>query len=300
MGCFDSNCCITGLPITYKDPIKMGLISSVSEDHVCHVGDAYQFWTLPISGRYNDYGSIEEIPDEDQQLMDIFINLLKPGFRDHEEYSRKFFEDNHRVRTSIDYWNALSSNDIEYDPEREIRYARNEWIKNGSKEEEKPEKWFLMGYLKEPVKFCPWMCHEWAWNELLNQSKRNKFPYPAMQEQLTNFFMTYDELEKLEETKKWRIRTSDFYYLFGDQAGLHETLRELIRDSNEEGVEYSEYFKQKFIETLQFCSSMYLIRKNIIPMTTVGMQHEDFSYLLSWTKLVAEKAQEHLDKRLEQ
>lgn len=291
MGCFDSNCCVTGLPIHEDDPVKMGLLSSVGDyDHVCYVGDAFQIWAFPVSGLYDSYGSITKIPEADQQYMDTFIDLLRPHLHDHEQYSRKIFEDANKKHSSLSLWNYLACDNIEFDSEYDARQIVAEWVKNGKKEEEKPRGYFWN--LKKPVHLRPWMCHEWAWNEVLNLSN---FPCTDAEEQMETLFMP--NRDQMDDMQRFKLITSEFWYLFGEQAGIHSELKELIADAIEGGQVFTEYFKEKFFETIKFCCKLHLIRKHLAPMTTIGMQHDDFSYMLGWSKLVAKKATELKKKR---
>lgn len=96
MGCWNGTCFLSNMSILHGDPIRLQLILSStigkSEDSfdpktfteeddpreingICNVNDIYSPWGFAISGKYSDYGSIEEI--EDNTASRILKLMLK-------------------------------------------------------------------------------------------------------------------------------------------------------------------------------------------------------------------------------
>ena len=83
MGCWNGTCMISNLPIIYGDEIKLVLIrKSYSFDRLkvsggyVYPSDAFTPSFLPINGKYNDYGMIENV-DEDWNY-----NLIENVYKD--------------------------------------------------------------------------------------------------------------------------------------------------------------------------------------------------------------------------
>ena len=77
MGSFNQVCMLSGLPITYEDPVRALL---VSEHHratlgkaTCDYSSKYLPRTFPIRGVYNDYGRLDDVKD------DVFKRLWVQG-----------------------------------------------------------------------------------------------------------------------------------------------------------------------------------------------------------------------------
>lgn len=64
MGSFNGVCIVSGLPIEAGDPIRfLALTQSryhTGAEYVCYVGGRWQLRGVPLRGKYNDYGSIED------------------------------------------------------------------------------------------------------------------------------------------------------------------------------------------------------------------------------------------------
>jgi hypothetical protein len=80
MGSFNQVCILSGIPITYRDPVRAIL---VTEHPRATLGTAARGYsskyiprTFPIRGTYNDYGSLENVPD------DVFKRLWVKGLQD--------------------------------------------------------------------------------------------------------------------------------------------------------------------------------------------------------------------------
>lgn len=79
MGCWNGTCGVSQLPIHCGDKVKLVLLkkSMYIEDSVkgggfCYSDGLFQPYSLPISGEYNDYGTIENIIDpEDKQFKNL-------------------------------------------------------------------------------------------------------------------------------------------------------------------------------------------------------------------------------------
>lgn len=77
MGSFNQVCMLSGLPITYEDPVRALLVSehyrATLGKATCDYSSKYLPRTFPIRGIYNDYGRLDEIKD------DVFKRLWVQG-----------------------------------------------------------------------------------------------------------------------------------------------------------------------------------------------------------------------------
>src|SRR5262245_43244010 len=75
MGCFSYTCSVSGLPIDWSTPIRfLALSESGRESRNIAVNSIWEPLTLPIRGKYDDYGSIEDI--EEGGVSDAFFAAL--------------------------------------------------------------------------------------------------------------------------------------------------------------------------------------------------------------------------------
>lgn len=78
MGCWNKTCGITNLPIFYEDEMIMFVIIESPVKNVaapCHATSFWNYIPLPIYGKYNDYGWIDENKGQEYKLKlltDIF------------------------------------------------------------------------------------------------------------------------------------------------------------------------------------------------------------------------------------
>jgi hypothetical protein len=80
MGSFNSTCIVSNLPIEAGTPIRfLALARSAFEPdgntHICCVGGRWQIFGVPIQGKYNDYGSVEDL--QEGFTTDLFFEGLK-------------------------------------------------------------------------------------------------------------------------------------------------------------------------------------------------------------------------------
>jgi len=275
MGCFDSNCCLTGLPLHHGDPVRAGLLVPTGEySFVCYAGSSYQFWTLPVKSTYNDYGDIErnDASDEEWAVVELLLKSSLPALEDHVEYSRKVFETTpkNKIKTE-DLWEACWRGDIELDPYREEgKVSRQEARFRG-----------IYVNQNKPAILCPWMCHDWAWDALLKigGSERLKKGVELFCSNILNdsVYGSYDE--------------SIAAFVDGGRSGISTNMARLLADKSD-FAEIRDTFAKMLLETATVVLNMHKIRKHLIPMTTVGEQYEQFEYLPNWTRLVAKKTTE--------
>lgn len=66
MGHYSQTCLISRLPIQRGTPIRVCILSS-------YFGEGWSFRSIPFRAEYDDYGSIENVPPEDQVLVDLAL-----------------------------------------------------------------------------------------------------------------------------------------------------------------------------------------------------------------------------------
>lgn len=310
MGSFNTNCCLTGLAITRGDPIRAALLVPNGDLSSCYAGSSYLFWTPPVQSEYDDYGNLEwnDIPQEQKTVLEFILKIIKPALEDKENYSRGFFDKGEPELRDI--WTACIRDDIVLDPKRKIRNANKVWIDGGRIVERTIVKEYMQGDY-QAMHFKPWMCHDWAWDELLKMGPDEE--NPNLTKAIDNFFITYkvicDRLDKEFGTTKprsdlymdawWEATSRDNSWLYGDQGSFDVRLALLVRDlhsvnpeCHHELLTLIEPFKQMLRDTSKVVRNMYYIRKSIMPTITVGEQYEQWEYLKPWTKLIADKAAE--------
>lgn len=90
MGCWNGTCIISNLPITHGDRIKLLFLYGTnlvpdtgwnSPIGSCHPDGVWSVMPSVISGKYNDYGSIEEVDENifTKTTLKIFQTLFKSG-----------------------------------------------------------------------------------------------------------------------------------------------------------------------------------------------------------------------------
>ncbi len=115
MGCFDSVCSISHLPITEDDDIVLIYVGSMS--HNVYGRTVYRPIMFPIFGKYNDYGDIKDVdPDSfglkmaQQLVTTMFTGVTLPTH--HQQEPWEIFRDNTRrgsVQLLPDRW-TIGSN----------------------------------------------------------------------------------------------------------------------------------------------------------------------------------------------
>lgn len=76
MGCWNETCGLSHLPIKYKEDVRFVILFEVNghkRKEGIYYNDEYAPLCLPMSGKYNDYGSIENVDIE----LSITLELLK-------------------------------------------------------------------------------------------------------------------------------------------------------------------------------------------------------------------------------
>lgn len=126
MGCWNQTCMLSRLPIHAGDKVVAFLIHETPFGHsggICYSTDLYQPIFIPIYGQYNDYGAIEECPEQSaDNIVTIFKNLFEKGIaviKEDTYYSNEipttleaFIEYVERGRVTIK--NTLMPNDIKF------------------------------------------------------------------------------------------------------------------------------------------------------------------------------------------
>lgn len=73
MGCFNVACNLSGLPICHGDRIKLLItippMAGSKATSLCYPGDIRTPCFLPISGKYDDYGAIEEVVEDNNTAL---------------------------------------------------------------------------------------------------------------------------------------------------------------------------------------------------------------------------------------
>lgn len=101
MGCWNETCAVTNLPIYEGEKVNFHIIT---EQY-----NIYDFFCIPITGKYNDYGSIENIPDTvyNKTTFDVFKRLI--------EQNKIFVRGEKQVNDINDLVNCIERRNVFYD-----------------------------------------------------------------------------------------------------------------------------------------------------------------------------------------
>ncbi len=298
MGCFDETCCVSGLPIKREQPVRFGIVSlNERTSRRGHSGESYQFWTPLFKSTYNDYGSIEWDEIEPKPLWDWIWGTIIPHIKPLQNYPH--------YATKSDKPEDIFSDLISH--RREIF----------------PDNWQTGTIRKlDPAKANIWMCHEWAFQEVLklNKSEHNYVgndPENSIEQQANNYVnhgyispeqdSTFrDSSGKIIDDKKFHevfreTHNAPKHWIEGEQGFMHLDFRFTLNRHRDLSFcevigNQREAFVKSLIETGNFVSNLFLLRKGIIPNLFFGMQHDWCEYLADWTKLVATKARQQKRK----
>lgn len=314
MGCFDANCCLTGLPLHDGDPIRAALLlPNQGVPTGCYPGGKYQFWTLPVESIYNDYGNLtwKKIPKDQKEVLEFILKFTLPALEDHEEYSRNTFDKGKSKFTAEKIWDICIHQEVDLDPNRPSRNAWKKWAEEGSDPAKRP-----VGYLsktnidtKGPVEFEPWMCHSWAWDHLRDIQAVEPI-WRNLKEEVDQEIELFLKTSKMIEEESpgddklsWRLAMTEFRAINGEYGGIERNLRQVILylegKAHDEFVAILPTFKKMLKETVNTVANMIYLRKHLFPMTTVGEQYEQWEHYPAWISLIQDKMNETIKKREE-
>lgn len=214
MGCFNAICSVTGLPIYQNDKIKIAIIGeSNKQDKYSRENDGsrFRFFVLPITGNYNEYGSIEfsELSENDKISLDINLALLKPGLAKtwgFKEYRNQEIED----LSSSQLFNLIVQQDLIYSPEQ----ATEELPEYKIFQENKPIHGIFFRKDRYPNTsgtnyLNVWFCHEFAWNHIQSLTYP-EFNFSNYENELIAALYSLDEIDTYFESK-YNCKIRDFY-----------------------------------------------------------------------------------------
>lgn len=317
MGCFDSTCCLSGLPIKENDKIKIALITESNStlkviDYGVYPATTFSFLTPAFSGKYDDYGGIKwsSLNKKELPIVDMFLYMLKDAFKS----NRKDINVNNS--SNQDMWANISYHHLDLDPNKERREEIEKWEKDGKPKESEPIPWYeykekFPYHSNEKTNVYVWMCHDWAFEYVLNM--HNKLSKEC-EEELDFLLITQSmadamALEKFpkNEDGSWKdeaidevfkITNKDLRRVFDDQGAFNFFIRKIMIKLDEISstafdlfYNNKNQFRQMMKKTLLVSKNMRLIRKIISPVTTCGMQTDDYQYLSPWMNVVNDKVQ---------
>lgn len=295
MGCFDSTCCLTDLPISSGDPVMAGILIENEREgfQACYVGDQYQFFALPIQSTYNDYGSIDhaDVSAGDKRLLKFMMKIYRHGIFDHERYSRDILKGSGSIAPE-ELWDCCFNSELEWDPDRPERQQKAN----------QPTRIILPRRL-----LYPWMCHKWAWDAMLEMSPFDPgldrhidivlAPRPKVMSDPPSMKGKLTEKQVEDLVNQMTTYSTEFsgssWHVSGDQAGISRTLIDTVRyTQNKISSQVSKSLRDAYRDTLHVNMNSYFTRRILQPMSTFGEQHCDCSLPHSFHQLVADKAKE--------
>ena len=303
MGCFDSNCCVTDLPIKEGDPIMMGLLEYEDHHGKCYVGSSYKFVLLPIQGIYNDYGFTdwENVPEEDLNILETSIKPYQPHIT--SSYDKEIEEKRKCFKTAFE---LLFHQQAEFyiDKENHLNYQR--WISSdrSTPKPKQPDLWAGKYIIK------PFMCHKWAFDEVRNLQEYNlgacdeeqlkpQYILPTIEEYNHAMDMKQEHFyskenptpEDYEIYREFNKVTGCENRNFGEQDGISMFWKHRLMNL-ELNEQQREPLFQRFKITHHFCRNLYFLRKPLRELNNVGPQHDNFKIITQFSKLIGQKARE--------
>lgn len=319
MGCFDSTCCLSGLPIKQYDKVKIALIVESNStlktvEYGIYPATSFKFLTPLFSGVYNDYGNVDwsSLNPKELPIMNMFLDMLKSGFKKTNRAKEYDITEN---TPNEDIWKYICHNYLELDPNRERREEIEKWEYEGKPKESEPIPWHkhiekIPYYGNEKTNVYVWICHEWAFKHVEKMQKLSE----ECEEELDKLLITRNIAENMilekypknadgtwnEEglDKLFQIISQDLRRIFEEQGAFTHFIRRIILNlekispsSFELFSDNKKQFKKMMKETLLIARNMFLIRKIISPVIACGMQTDNYQYLSPWMNVVNDKIQ---------
>lgn len=331
MGCFNAICAITGLPIFDRDSVKISIIGeSNKQDKYSRENDGsrFRFFVLPISGKYNEYGSIDfdKISENDKIALDINMALLKPGLIKawgFEQYRNQEIED-------------LSSSQLfKFIAEQDLIYFPSEACKKLPEYKEFEENRPIHGMFFRKDEYPNtgggnylnvWFCHEFAWNHVQSLT-HSEFDFSIYENELIAALHSLDEIDIYFESR-YNCKIRDFYskegildeetrkkacYEFSTLTGncfsrlrrdIDFDLFYALRRLNEFDPktfsllkENRSFFKNKIIDALVFGNNLRYLDRELLPREFGGQSYRKaLEFHSNFNKLI----QQHIKKKMKE
>lgn len=309
MGCWNETCAITNLPIRAGDPVVLMFLSKVmhstEQDHAGHCY-ANSVWTpraLPIYGKYDDYGSLEDI--QECYNTHYILDSMQMDIAEYRLVNHK--REPKRLENNLDLSN-LSMEEI-----LEAVHNDSLWV-NGVGGAQ-PVGWMMM--------------HAWAYNMLSEKQDtwRGQYTQQLMKKFGEEFYQVVCETVARNKSKQYggvfpspvrvpdgnpyQALSRDYARLdgYGSVRGITNYMEVLI-DLCAQGNSYSDPSVQNVLDELGkfliFNTNMQLLRKQYAPQSGKGSQeglnklHEQFfSRCLDWINTAQEGYDDEWEEDLE-
>lgn len=291
MGCFDSTCSISGIPIKEGDAVRWGLISPGKCSHhpetPLYPCQSYQFWTPILSSTYNDYGSIELNDIKETEIWDWFWNKFKTRIIS-EETSEQLDQIN--IKDIKFVQNKRNSKEKNEQLFQDLISQRSFYLPSGY-------------HFPKPVKVFIWMTHTWAFDYIKNIQPRSSSQIDDYMEYVFRILDPFsaEKIKGLDEESILKIASEsankrmnlEKWMIEGEQ-GFMLTNVHIDIDNYEDGFDtIKDQYKEILIESMDFIHNLYFVRKVIMPMYNNGEQHDrDLRDITNWQNFLANKCKE--------
>jgi hypothetical protein len=290
MGCWNATCNISNLPICKEDKIVfIPLIQTTKNTkfNACYPTDNFVPFSFAISGKYNDYGGIEdsEITHENEKLIRSYEFFTKNG----DEKSYRKIE---------------IGNDIEDFINNQLCNSENLYIKTGS-----------LNHNDGMAKVNYFMAHQEIY-EILIKETGNRIPYgedKSYSTLLRNYYMKLvnNYNEKVEEFRNSENQEATAWFLdieidkFVKQVFCHlENLSPCRKGWGFMAKEYFSFGNNLIIDwavnkTL-FTHTLSLLRRGYFHNSGIGSQDQETKVHYLVAQFVIKHIQENAKKQIEQ
>ena len=270
---WNQTCVLSNLPITEDDAIKLVFllpksvhfkISGMSSVH--DSDDILQPFLLPISGRYDECGGIEDINYD--WNTDIVFEVLKHYLGDKIIVDGKEFDGNYTI---LDIIRGIKTRLIYFKQNSREIYL-NKYYKNKLEEEGKPR----------DSELCFVMISEDVWNSVNEKCKLDWYVKNEKSTKDVYLYNKFNEMKKIvEDTSTFKFMNDGLFYFHFDKPysviNRYDNLLYMnrFRENKNHRNTYSDFFKQwsEFIIIDMFFES---IRKTWMVQTGCGSQTEDW------------------------
>ena len=100
MGSWNGTCAVSKLPIHYGDNVICWFINTPVYDsekessatNFCNPNDRYELLGVPFRAKYNDYGSVEDIHEDDAEILNIIIDEIRVALIEVEQGENQYHD----------------------------------------------------------------------------------------------------------------------------------------------------------------------------------------------------------------
>lgn len=311
MGCWNETCAITQMPIRWEDPVVLVFLAKVDQSTDSHNGFCYTnaIWTpkfLPVFGKYDDYGGVENI--EENWNTRFILDRLR------DELTQVRLSQPHRVTQDPD--------DLHNDVKAEQLDLDSFTLQDLMEEIHDDKVWVPGVKGRLPLGWC--MMHRWAWDHLtqvMERDWRDNLTLDTVKSHGDAYYQAMWERHNAAPSAenvaggwlfKWRRQLVDHTNVFSimDESGYHmdgyyvasgikaygDLLWNLAEQQTPLDHEQVQHCLQLLGEHLILINNMGVLRKFWSPQAGKGSQTTAYKRHLALHELCVSKIQDRMQE----